>query len=74
MRATLGKNSLAKRSYTLTRKLRDALDNLDYTGSDLFRIYGEVRTELCSLTPELDKSGQVTITGLDHIRQLYECQ
>lgn len=66
-------NPLAQRSYKMTLKLRDALDNLDYSGADLFRIYGEVRTELCKLTKELDKSGQVTITGITQIRQLYEC-
>lgn len=67
-------NPLAMRSYNLTNKLREALDNLEYTGSDLYRIQDEIRKELCGLTRELDDSGQVTITGLDQIRQLYECQ
>lgn len=69
----LRKNPLALRSYNLTRKLREALDNMAYTGTDLYRIYDEVRPQLCSLARELANSGEVTITGLDHIRQLYEC-
>jgi hypothetical protein len=69
----LRKHPLAQRSYNLTRKLRDALDNIEYTGSDLYRINGEVKTELCRLVRDLEQSGQVTITGLDHLRQLYEC-
>lgn len=69
----LRKNPLAQRSHNLTRKMRDALDNLSYTGSDLYRIYTDVGKELCSLSRELENSGQVTITGLDQIRQLYEC-
>jgi hypothetical protein len=72
--ASMGDNPLARRTDQLTRKLRDALDNPNYSGSDLFRIYGEVLTELCSLTRDLNNSKQGTITGLDHIRQLYKCK
>ena len=71
--ANLRSNPLALRSYIMTHRLRDALDNLTYSGADLFRIHDELRGELCSLARELDNSGQVTITGMDHIRQLYEC-
>jgi hypothetical protein len=72
--ATIRKDALARRSHELTRKMRDALDNLNYSGADLFRLYDEVRRDLCGLSRELEKSGKVTITGLDQIRQLYECQ
>lgn len=71
--ASLRRHPLALRSYRLTRKLREALDNLDYTGTDLFRIHSDVSKELCSLTQDLDRSGQVTITGLRQIRYLYGC-
>jgi hypothetical protein len=66
--------SLQARAQRLTGKVRDALENLDYQAADLFRIYGEVRSEACGLTRELENSGQVTITGLDQVRQLYECK
>jgi hypothetical protein len=69
----LRNNPLAMRSRNLTRKLRDALDNIEYTGTDLYRIHAAISQELCGLARELENSGQVTITRLDHIRQLYEC-
>jgi hypothetical protein len=49
----------------LTMKIRDALENLDYTDDDLFRIYGEVRSEACQ-----EIRGQ---DGFDAVRGLYEC-
>lgn len=71
---SVGKNSLHARTFRLAQKLRQSLENLEYTESDLFRINGEVTQELCRLTQELQQSGEVTITGLDQIRQLYTCR
>jgi hypothetical protein len=46
-----------------TRKLHDALNNVDYTGSDLYRNYSEASKDLCKLARELDGSDLMTIEG-----------
>lgn len=54
--------------YRLTVKVRDAMQNPDYTDADLFRINGEVRTEACRLAAEMP-----TNADMEQVVELYEC-
>jgi hypothetical protein len=66
-------DSLKDRIYRLTLKVRDALENLDYSDDDLFRINGEVRGEACWLLREIEASGAGTDVDFDRVFESYEC-
>ena len=64
-------NSLEGRIYRLSTKVRDALQSMDYTDDDLFRINGEVRSEACGLLRQIQPDQSAV--DLDLVRQIYEC-
>jgi hypothetical protein len=66
-------NSLQDRIYRLTVKVRDALQNLEYSDDDLFRINGEVRSEVCRLLRDIEQARPNTIEDFDRVREDYDC-
>lgn len=58
-----------ERVYNLIVKVRGALQALDTTDDDLFRINGEVRVEACQLLSETQEFGD----RVARARQIYEC-
>jgi hypothetical protein len=70
----LKSGSLEDRTYRLAAKIRDALSNMSNTDSDFLRLYDEVQPEVCAVSQALQSSGSVSITGLDQVSQMYECQ
>lgn len=65
--------TLEERIYHLAVKSRDALGNLDYTDDDLFRIYGEIKSESCRLLNEIQSEGTFTGSDLERAFQAYQC-
>jgi hypothetical protein len=65
-------DSPQERAYRLMVKVRDALQNLDYTDDDLFRLYGEVRSEACRALREIQPDGAGE--ELEQVYQAYECK
>lgn len=61
--------SLQERMYYLRVKLREALENKEYTDNDLFRINGEVRSQICNLATEIEAAGY----DFSIVRQAFEC-
>lgn len=61
--------SREERIYNLIVKVRGALESLETTDDDLFRINGEVRTEACKLLGDLAEYGGKAAQA----RQLFEC-
>ena len=55
----------------LMTKVRDGLQNLEYTDDDLFRIYGEVRSEACKVMEAMREMGFTE--NLARVRQMYDC-
>jgi hypothetical protein len=72
-KGNLGDRSLQKRMYDLMMKVQDGLQNNEYTDDDLLRIYDEVKTEVCQLTPKIQSAGSGIETNIDIVRQVYDC-
>jgi hypothetical protein len=56
---------LAGRAYRLIDKVREAMQNMEYNDNDLFRIHGEVQTEICQILPDLPKK------EMNSVREVY---
>jgi hypothetical protein len=56
---------LAGRAYRLITKVREAMQNLTYNDNDLFRIHGEVKTEICQILPDLPRR------EMEEVRKVY---
>jgi hypothetical protein len=54
-------DDLAGRAYRLIVKVREAMQNMTYNDNDLFRIHGEVQTEICQMLPDLPKKEMASI-------------
>lgn len=54
-------------------KARDALQNLQYSDGDLFRINGEVRNETCQLLREIEGTRDNIDENSDRVLESYEC-
>jgi hypothetical protein len=64
----------AARVHTLTDKIRETMRRLDLTDDDLFRTYGEVRTQACQVMGEVRDAGVEAGTDFTYARSLYECE
>lgn len=65
--------SLQERIYHLTVKARDALQNKAHTDDDLFRLYGEMRPEVCRLLMEIKATGEDAGTYFDRVSMAFGC-
>jgi hypothetical protein len=71
--ADVKRGSLENKTYQMATRVRDVLQNLEYTDDDYLRIFDELRPEVCKIAQALQESDAVTITGLEQIREYYQC-
>lgn len=72
--AALVRGSLQEQIVTLMERIRDALQNMDYSEDQLFHIHDELRPIACKVLDLVHRAQEDNVTGFEDVEKAYHCQ
>lgn len=72
-RSALVPGSLQERIIQVMERIREALQNTNYSEDDLFRIHGELRTVTCKVLTLIQRIEEDNVTGFEEAQKAYGC-
>jgi hypothetical protein len=72
-RAAIVSGSLQERIVQMMDRIRDTLQNKEYSDDQLFHISDELRPGVCKVLELIQKAGQADVTGFEDVQKSYRC-
>lgn len=73
-RSALVRGSLQARIFEMMDRIREVLQNTDYSEEQLFKIKDEVRPAVCKILDLIHKEEEDFVTGFEDVRKAYACR